>query len=176
MVARFLDENKPKTSIKKWIRTASNFIDLIQFHLIWQMLAKFCQDESERTVFKFRKRKKTTFVLCSPAPQSEPVKLGIFMSQGCNDGKEMNKISWCTCIFVVFSIKTYYFFVVLLPSPLSLVLLSSRNSATMVTGRHTSPLYCDLPLYRLMLGSSVSRILIRLIFACGIRNPELCNP
>ena len=32
--------------------------------------------------------------------------------------------------FVVLSIKTYYFSAVLLPSPLSLVLLSSRNSAT----------------------------------------------
>ena len=30
-----------KTSLKKWIRTVSNFIDLNQFHLICQMLAKF---------------------------------------------------------------------------------------------------------------------------------------
>ena len=44
------------------------------------------------------------------------------------------------CCFVN---KSYYFFAVLLPSPLSLVLLSSRNSATMVTWRHTSPLYYD---------------------------------
>ena len=36
MVAKFFDDNKPKTSLKKWIRTASNFIDLIQFHLIWR--------------------------------------------------------------------------------------------------------------------------------------------
>ena len=41
--------------------------------------------------------------------------------------------SVCTCKFVVLSIKTFYFFAVLLPSPSSLVLLSSRNSATMVT-------------------------------------------
>ena len=34
------------------------------------------------------------------------------------------------CCFVN---KTFYFFAVLLPSPSSLVLLSSRNSATMVT-------------------------------------------
>ena len=37
MVAKFLDENKPKT----WIRTVSNFIDLILFHFICQMFAKF---------------------------------------------------------------------------------------------------------------------------------------
>ena len=57
-VAKFLDGNKPKTSLKKWIRTASNFIDLIQFHLIWQMLAKFSRVESERTVSKFRRGKR----------------------------------------------------------------------------------------------------------------------
>ena len=35
-----------------------------------------------------------------------------------------------------------------LPSPSSLVLLSSRNSASMVTWRHTSPLYCLVPVRR----------------------------
>ena len=60
------------------------------------------------------------------------------MSQGCNDGKEMYKIAWCTCKFVVLSIKTFYFFAVLLPSPSSLILSSSRNSAIMETWRHTS--------------------------------------
>ena len=44
---------------------------------------------------------------------------------GGNDSKEMYKIAWCTCKFVVLSIKTYYFFAILLPWPLSLVLLSS---------------------------------------------------
>ena len=34
MVAKFLDDNKQKTSLKKGIRTVSNFIDLTQFHLI----------------------------------------------------------------------------------------------------------------------------------------------
>ena len=32
IVANFSDDNKPKASLKKWIRTVSNFIDLIQFH------------------------------------------------------------------------------------------------------------------------------------------------
>ena len=43
-VAKFLDDNKPKTSLeinKKQIRTVSNFDDLIQFHIICQMTAKF---------------------------------------------------------------------------------------------------------------------------------------
>ena len=34
MVAKFLDDNKPKTSLKKWIRTVSNFNKPTQFHLI----------------------------------------------------------------------------------------------------------------------------------------------
>ena len=32
MVAKFLEDNKTKTPLKKWIRTVSKFIDLIQFH------------------------------------------------------------------------------------------------------------------------------------------------
>ena len=41
-VAKFLDDNKPKTPLeinKKRIRTVSNFDDLIQFHIICQMTA-----------------------------------------------------------------------------------------------------------------------------------------
>ena len=41
MVVKFLDDNKPKTSLEKWIHTLSKFIDLIQFHLSCQMLGKF---------------------------------------------------------------------------------------------------------------------------------------
>ena len=42
MVAKCLDDNKPKIHLKsKLIRTVPNFIDLIQFHLICQVLAKF---------------------------------------------------------------------------------------------------------------------------------------
>ena len=55
MVAKTLDDNKPKTSLKEWIRTLTNFIGLIQFHLIFQMLAKFYKVVSERTVSKFTK-------------------------------------------------------------------------------------------------------------------------
>ena len=40
MEAKFLNDNKPKTSLKKWFCTVSNFIDLIQSLLICQKLAK----------------------------------------------------------------------------------------------------------------------------------------
>ena len=58
VVAKYLDNHKPKTSLKRWIRTASNFIDLNQIHLIWQMLAKYSMVESERTVSRFRRGKR----------------------------------------------------------------------------------------------------------------------
>ena len=42
MVANFLDYNKPKIHLKsKFALFQTSIIDLIQFHLICQMLAKF---------------------------------------------------------------------------------------------------------------------------------------
>ena len=41
-------------------------------------------------------------VLCSSPPQN--MKLGIFTSKSCSDGKEMYKKAWCTCKVVVLSI------------------------------------------------------------------------
>ena len=46
-------------------------------------------------------KKARIFVFCSPTPYSGLVKLGSFMSWWCNNGKEMNKIEWCTCKVVV---------------------------------------------------------------------------
>ena len=54
MVAKFLDDNNQKRSLK----IVSDFIDLVQFQLICQMLAKFTGVKSERTVFKFGNVKK----------------------------------------------------------------------------------------------------------------------
>ena len=34
VIAIFLGDGKPRKSLKKWIRTVSNFIDLIQFHFL----------------------------------------------------------------------------------------------------------------------------------------------
>ena len=65
MIAKFLDDNKPKASLKRRIRIVSNinFDYLIQFHLICLMMAKFSEVKSERTVSKFRKRKRK-FLRC----------------------------------------------------------------------------------------------------------------
>ena len=63
MVAKFLNDNKPKTSLEKLICTVSNFINLIHFHLICQMSMKFSRIESKRIIAKFRKRKKKICVV-----------------------------------------------------------------------------------------------------------------
>ena len=55
MVAKFLDDDKK-------IRTASNFIDLIQFHLICQMLAKVSGFNPRGPYLSLEK--KETFLCC----------------------------------------------------------------------------------------------------------------
>ena len=113
MVAKFLDDNKPKTSLKKWIHTVTNFIDLIQFHLICQMLAKFSGVKSERIMSKLTKKEKKIVKLCSPTQQSRRMKLETFMPQSCNDGWEMYKKEWCTCKVLFCWYKPTDFFAVL---------------------------------------------------------------
>ena len=84
-IAKFLDDNKPKTSLKKSIRTVSNFFNLTQFNLIRKILAKLSEVEPEKTVSGLEKEQEN-FVLCLPIPWSGHVKLGSFMSQTYNDG------------------------------------------------------------------------------------------
>ena len=62
MVATLLDDNKLKTSLKKWNRTVSNFIDLNYFHLICQMLVKFSGVDPRRQHLRLEKE---IFVSCS---------------------------------------------------------------------------------------------------------------
>ena len=57
IAAKFLVDNKPKTSLKKRICPVSNFEDLIQFHLIRRMMAKTSGVKCKRTVSKSRKGK-----------------------------------------------------------------------------------------------------------------------
>ena len=91
MIAKFLDDNKPKT----W--TVSNFIDLIQFHLICQMLAKFSEVEFERTVSKFWKRKRK-FLCCVHLLY----KAGVVMHLQSCCFSDLN-LQFFVCLFVFFS-------------------------------------------------------------------------
>ena len=125
MVAKFLDDNKPKTSPKKKF-TILNFIDRWRNFLGLNPKGPYLSLEEEKGNFR---------VVFTYSIKPERVKLGSFMSQGRNDGKEIYNIACCTCKFVFvffFANKNLYFFAALLPSPSSLVLLLSRNSATMV--------------------------------------------
>ena len=64
IVAKFLYDNKPNGCLNmKWFCAFSNSIDLFQFHLICQMLAKFSGVESETTEWCEKKN-----VMCSPTP------------------------------------------------------------------------------------------------------------
>ena len=61
MVAQFLDDNKPISHFKS-THTISNFTNLIQFYLIWQLSAKF-SSRPYLSLSKFRKRKRQ-FLCC----------------------------------------------------------------------------------------------------------------
>ena len=146
MVAKFLDENKAKTSLKKRIRTVSNVTDLIQFHLICKILAKLSENESERIVSKLRKRKRK-FLYCIHQLHKAGTWGGSFMSQTLTTSKKVQKsvMHLQSCCFA--NINRYLFFRSRCPHRrccLSSPLLWSRNFATMVTWRHTSPLYSRL--------------------------------
>ena len=97
--------------------------------------------ESERTVCKFRKRKRK-FLCCAHLLHTKGgrVKLGSFMSQLCS-GWEMYKKDWSTCKVFFCQSKPIVFFAVYRRSCKNSLLLWSRNFATMVTWHHTSPLY-----------------------------------
>ena len=81
-------------------------------------------------------------------------------------------MAWCTCKFVVLSIKTFYFFAVLLPLPLSLVLLSSRNSAPMVMWRHTSPLYY---LFVFLVSDTLIDIIHKIAWSIPLKSTLQCH-
>ena len=76
MVEKFLNENKPKTSLKgefALFQTTSILFNFILFVKCWGNVSGV---ESERTVSKFRKRQRKNSMLCSPTLLSGRVKLG----------------------------------------------------------------------------------------------------
>ena len=102
MVAKFPEDHKPKTSLKKWIRTVSNFNDLIQFHLTCQMLAKFSGVESERTVSKLRKRKRKFCVGFTYSTKQARVIRKFYVAVVQRRLRHVQfKTAWCTCKVVV---------------------------------------------------------------------------
>ena len=115
MVAKFAWQ-QTENSHKKWSRTVSNFIDLIQLHLICQMLAKFSVMCS-REIRKFHDVQRWL----------KNVQKSVMCVQSC-----------------CFTVQTYCFFCHSCCRRrcccLSSLLLWSKNFATMVMWHHTSPL------------------------------------
>ena len=138
MVAKFLDDNKPKTSLKKWIRTVLNFIDLTQFQLICQMLATFSRDESERTVSKVRKIKIKFFCCVHPVHKAGARNVSCYRramtATKCTKKRDARaKLLPCQSKPVAFCRSCFR----RRRCCLSSLLLWSRNFATTVTWRHT---------------------------------------
>ena len=136
MIGNFLHDNKPKTSLEIWIRTVSNLANLIQFHLICQILAKFSGVESERTASKLRKRP-CIFVLCSRTIKRarEIRKFHVAVEQCWLKNHGINIV----CPKLLFCFINQFFFPVLVAFAVmvSSLWLSSRYFATMATWRHT---------------------------------------
>ena len=137
--SKILDDNKPIKSLKSLFalfQTLPILFSFIQFgkswrNFLWDLICCYLSLEKESdnfcVVFTFsikRCREIRKFHVVVVQRRQRNVQNSVMHVQ-----------SWCLLIL------TYYFSPFSLPSPSSLVLMSSRNSATMVTWRHTSPLY-----------------------------------
>ena len=136
---------KIKNSLKKWIRTVSDLVDLVQFHLIYQMLAKFSGVKSERTVFKLRKRKRNFCVVFAYSIKraSEIRKFHVAVVQRRLRNVQKSVMHVQSCRFANINLLLFNCSRCRRRRRcLNSLLLWSRNFATMVTWRHTPSLYC----------------------------------
>ena len=118
----------------------SHCFNLIQFHWICQILAKFSGVKSERTVSKFRKRKRK-FLRCDQLLRkagawNEQVSRRSHATTAKKRTKKRDARAECKAIFFSSSLyrRQRRF--------LSSLLFWSRNFAATVIWRHTSRLYC----------------------------------
>ena len=148
MVAKFLTDNKPKMSVKKWVRTVSHFINLIQVYFICQMLAKCSGVESERTVFKCIKRKRK--VLCCVhllhkdllTCKIRKFHVAVVQRRPRNVQKSVMHVQIC-CFANINVLQLFWRSRCRCPRHcLSSLFWWSKKFATMVTWCHTSPFYC----------------------------------
>ena len=123
---------------KSLLIKVSNFIDLIQFHLICQMLAKFSGLNPTGPNLSLEKEKETFCVVFTYSVKRvhvavvqqylKNVQKSVMHVQSCCFTK-INLLHFCRSLWRCCRCC------------LSSLLLWSRNFATMVTWRHTSPLY-----------------------------------
>ena len=138
MVAEFLDDNKPKLSLKSDSHCFKLYVTchLSFFTLIWQMLAKFSGVEPERTASKFT----GLFTHCIKlSREMRKIHVAVVQRWLRNVQKSVMHVRSCFAninllLFCLFRCRRRC-------RCQSSLLLWSRNSGTMVTWRHTSPLY-----------------------------------
>ena len=80
-------KQQPRQRLRNWSGAASNFITLISYRLIRQMLAIFSRVEFEKTLSKFRKRERKSLscvhVLQKTCSRTEMYKKGVMHVQRC---------------------------------------------------------------------------------------------
>ena len=135
MVAKSLDDNK------KWLRTVSNLLSLIQFQFLCQILAKFSGVESVRTVSKLRRRKENFCVMFAKSIK-QARQIRSFMCLLCINGYEITKkcVTHAKLLFCTANLSLFCHSHCCCRRCLSCLLSRSRHFATMVMWHHTSPL------------------------------------
>ena len=114
-----------KTSLKKWICTASNFIALIPSRVtssnvgkcFWSWILKDCINVQE---------KKRKLLSCVPVLDKTWIQ-ALSRCSRATTAQKCTKKAWCTCIVVVLLIKPIAFWPFSLPSASSLLKLPSYN-------------------------------------------------
>ena len=137
MVAKFLDENKPKIHIKSKF-ALFKLVGLIQSHFICQMLAKFSGRNPKGQYLTLEKEKETFCVVFTYSV--ELARVTVVQQQLKNVQKSVMNVQ--SCCFTTLNLLLFCRSLCRHRRCwLSSLLLWSRNFATMVTWRHTSPLY-----------------------------------
>ena len=131
-VAKFLDDNKPKTSLKNWIRTVSNFNDLTQFHSICKISVKLSGVESKRITNSIKRaRQIRKFHVADLQWWLRNIQKSVMYGQSCCFA-DINRLPFCRSRCRRRLCRC---------SP---PLLWCRNVATIVMRHHPSPFYSGL--------------------------------
>ena len=138
MIAKFLDDNKPKKSLKSLLALFQTSLMLFNFISFGKSWRNFLWDH----IHHYPSLEKESDNFCVVSTYSIKgaceIKFHVVVVQRRQRNVQNSVMHVQNCCLLLL---TYYFLPFSLPSPSLLVLLSSRNSATMVIGHHTSPLY-----------------------------------
>ena len=137
MLANFVDNNKPRMSLRKWIRTVSRsstiLFNCIQFvknvgEIFWGWIRKLRKEKENFCAVS------GTYVI-KRAREIRKFRVAVVQRQLRNEQEERDLLFWY-CFFAVFRCLRR-------PRCLSSLMLWSRNPATMVMWHNISPLYWE---------------------------------